>query len=64
MKYTYPYVYYAEPGPEKALFEYQQAQLEYEIEDLAWKLENIGSYDRGEIENQMDIAEKRRHTLL
>jgi len=57
-------VYYADPGPEKTLFEYQQAQLEVEIEDLAWKLEHPGGYQRGEIENQMDVAEKRRQTLL
>nr|CAB3222875.1 E3 ubiquitin-protein ligase ARIH2 [Phallusia mammillata] len=64
LQYTYPLVYYAEAGPEKTLFEYQQAQLEVEIEGLAWKLEHAGDYQRGEIENQMDVAEKRRQTLL
>lgn len=61
---TYPLAYYSPQGTEKELFEYQQAQLESVIEELSWKLEHAGSYQRGEIENQMDIAGKRRHTLL
>ena len=28
-------------------FEYQQAQLEAEIENLSWKVERADSYDRG-----------------
>ena len=64
LQYTYPYAYYLQPGPRKSLFEYQQAQLELEIEDLSWKIERAESTDRGDLENQMDIAEKRRITLL
>ena len=64
MHYTYPLAYYAGGGSEKALFEYQQAQLEVEIEGLAWKLEHAGEYQRGEVENQMDVCEKRTQTLL
>lgn len=64
LQYTYPYVYYMESGPRKQLFEYQQAQLESEIEALSWKVERAETYDRGEMENQMDIAEKRRSILL
>lgn len=45
-------------------FEYQQAQLEAEIENLSWKVERAETTDRGDLENQMDIAEKRRTTLL
>lgn len=45
-------------------FDYQQAQLEAEIENLSWKIEHAETTDRGDIENQMDIAEKRRVTLL
>lgn len=45
-------------------FEYQQAQLEAEIEDLSWKIEHAETTNRGDLENQMDIAEKRRVTLL
>lgn len=41
-----------------------QAQLEAEIENLSWKIERAETTDRGELENQMDIAEKRRTTLL
>ena len=41
-------------------FEYQQAQLEAEIENLSWKIEHAETTDRGDLENQMDIAEKRR----
>ncbi|KAK9723182.1 Ariadne domain [Popillia japonica] len=64
LQYTYPYAYFMEPGPRKELFEYQQAQLEAEIENLSWKIERAETTDRGELENQMDIAEKRRTTLL
>ncbi|CAH1395377.1 unnamed protein product [Nezara viridula] len=53
-----------EPGPRKELFEYQQAQLEAEIENLSWKIEHAETTDRGDLENQIDIAEKRRTTLL
>ena len=63
IKYTYPFAYYMEDG-RKELFEYQQAQLEREIENLSWKLEREELYKRGDFENQMDIAEKRRRTLL
>ncbi|KAK2509610.1 hypothetical protein MC885_002710 [Smutsia gigantea] len=45
-------------------FEYQQAQLEAEIENLSWKVERADSYDRGDLENQMHVAEQRRRTLL
>lgn len=45
-------------------FEYQQAQLEAEIENLSWKVERAEMTDRGDLENQMDIVEKRRTTLL
>lgn len=64
LQYTYPYAYYMEPGSRKQLFEYQQAQLEAEIENLSWKVERAETTDRGDLENQMDIAEKRRATLL
>lgn len=64
LQYTYPYAYFMEPGPRKQLFEYQQAQLEAEIENLSWKIERAETTDRGDLENQMDIAEKRRTTLL
>lgn len=64
LQYTYPYAYYMEPGPRKELFEYQQATLEAEIENLSWKVERAETTDRGELENQMDVAEKRRSILL
>ncbi|XP_070558597.1 potential E3 ubiquitin-protein ligase ariadne-2-like [Ptychodera flava] len=64
LQYTYPYAYYMDSGPRKKLFEYQQAQLEAEIENLSWKVERAETTDRGDLENQMDIAEKRRQTLL
>ncbi|XP_069669657.1 potential E3 ubiquitin-protein ligase ariadne-2-like isoform X1 [Periplaneta americana] len=65
LQYTYPYAYYMEPGPRKELFEYQQAQLEAEIENLAWMIERTEtSIKHGDLENQMDIAEKRRMILL
>ncbi|MCL4122257.1 UNVERIFIED_CONTAM: hypothetical protein GTU68_003208 [Idotea baltica] len=61
---TYPFAYYLEPASRKDLFEYQQAQLEAEIENLSWKIERAEMTDRGDLENQMDIVEKRRTTLL
>lgn len=64
LQYTYPYAYYMEPGPRKELFEYQQATLEAEIENLSWKVERAETTDRGDLENQMDVAEKRRSILL
>ncbi|KAK3787917.1 hypothetical protein RRG08_008051 [Elysia crispata] len=64
LQYTYPYAYYMEKGSRKELFEYQQSQLESEVENLSWKVERAEIVDRGELENQMDIAEKRRQTLL
>lgn len=64
LQYTYPYAYYMECGPQKELFEFQQAALENEIENLAWKIENAETTDRGALENQMTIVEKRRTTLL
>lgn len=64
LQYTYPYAYYLEAGPRKELFEYQQATLEAEIEDLSWKLERAETTQRGDLGNQMAIAEKRRSTLL
>ena len=33
-------------------FEYQQAQLEAEIENLSWKVEHAETTDRGDLENQ------------
>jgi ariadne-2 len=36
--------------------EYQQAQLEKEIEELSWKVERAEHTDRGDLENQMHVA--------
>lgn len=41
-----------------------QARLESEIENLSWKFERAETTDRADLENQMDIAEKLRVTLL
>jgi len=64
LQFTYPYAYYLEKSSRKQLFEYQQAQLEAEVENLSWKVERAEITDRGDLENQMDIAEKRRLTLV
>ncbi|VDK75381.1 unnamed protein product [Litomosoides sigmodontis] len=64
LQYTYPYAYYMENGPRKQLFEYQQAQLEKEIEELSWKVERAESTERGDLETQMHVAECKRRTLL
>ncbi|KAF0296934.1 putative E3 ubiquitin-protein ligase ariadne-2 [Amphibalanus amphitrite] len=64
LQYTYPYAYYLEIGSRKALFEYQQAQLELDIEELSWKVERAETTDRGELENHMSRVEKSRTMLL
>ncbi|XP_055627944.1 potential E3 ubiquitin-protein ligase ariadne-2-like [Toxorhynchites rutilus septentrionalis] len=64
LQYTYPYAYYMETGPRKDLFEYQQSQLEAEIENLSWKIEHSETANRADFEKQMIIAEKRRTILL
>ncbi|KAL3114236.1 hypothetical protein niasHT_014080 [Heterodera trifolii] len=64
LQYTYPFAFYMEPSPQKELFEYQQAQLEKEIEELSWKVERAEHTDRAELENQMHVAELKRRTLL
>lgn len=38
--------------------------MEREIENLSWKVERAESTHRGELENQMNIAEQKRKTLL
>jgi len=64
LQYTYPFAYYLEFGSRKELFEYQQAQLEREIENLSWKVERAETVDRGDMESQMHVAEMKRRTLL
>ncbi|TMW39843.1 hypothetical protein DOY81_015077 [Sarcophaga bullata] len=67
LQYTYPYAYFMESGSRKDLFEYQQAQLEAEIENLSWKIERAETTDLGDLENQNYWTywlEKRRTTLL
>ncbi|KAK1339269.1 hypothetical protein QTO34_019949 [Cnephaeus nilssonii] len=60
LQYTYPCAYYMESGPREKLFEYQQAQLEAEIENLSWKMECADSDDRGDLGNQTTQTEQRR----
>ncbi|CAD5224848.1 unnamed protein product [Bursaphelenchus xylophilus] len=64
LQYTYPFAYYMDGDPRKELFQYQQAQLEKEIEELSWKVERAETTDRGDLENQMHVAEQKRRTLL
>jgi ariadne-2 len=64
LEYTYPFAFYLEAGQRKELFEYQQAQLEKEIEELSWKVERAESTDRADLEKQMHVAECKRRTLL
>ncbi|TKR77213.1 hypothetical protein L596_018226 [Steinernema carpocapsae] len=64
IKYTYPYAYYIEAGHRKDLFEYQQAQLEATIEDLAWKLEHVEETSQATLTAAMHAAEVKRQNLL
>jgi ariadne-2 len=45
-------------------FEYQQALLEKEVEELSWKVERAETTDRGDLETQMHVAEQKRRILL
>ncbi|KAG5448909.1 putative E3 ubiquitin-protein ligase ariadne-2 [Clonorchis sinensis] len=64
LKYTYPMAYFSEKLINKDLFEYQQAALEAEVEELAWKIERAEITDRAALQNAMDMCEKHRLTLL
>lgn len=64
LQYTYPYAYYMSKGARKELFEYQQAQLESAVEALSYDIERAVLDSRGDIENKMDVVEKRRLTLV
>jgi ariadne-2 len=48
----------------KPLFEYQQARLEYEVENLSWKVERAETTDIADIRQQMTTTEVNRLTLL
>lgn len=37
-------------------FEYQQAQLEAEIENLSWKVERADSYERGVVGGEVELS--------
>ncbi|EGT52814.1 hypothetical protein CAEBREN_16280 [Caenorhabditis brenneri] len=45
-------------------FEYQQAQLEKEVEELAWAVERAEVTARGALEAHMHRAEHKRQVLL
>ena len=64
LKYTYPYAYYMDDSNRKALFEYQQAQLEHEIENLSWKVERLETTSIADLMQQMTVSEVKRLTLL
>ncbi|WKY07133.1 hypothetical protein Q1695_006945 [Nippostrongylus brasiliensis] len=64
LQYTYPFAYFMENGARKLLFEYQQAQLEKEVEELAWAVERADSTARGALEAHMHRAEHKRASLL
>ncbi|CAP37079.2 Protein CBG19920 [Caenorhabditis briggsae] len=64
LQYTYPFAYYLTGSPRKNLFEYQQAQLEKEVEELAWAVERADGTARGALEAHMHRAEHKRQTLL
>ncbi|CAL8074279.1 unnamed protein product [Calicophoron daubneyi] len=64
LKYTYPCAYFSEKLERKDLFEYQQALLESEVEELSWKIEHAEITDRAALQNAMDVCEKHRLTLL
>uniref|UniRef100_T1J405 RBR-type E3 ubiquitin transferase n=1 Tax=Strigamia maritima TaxID=126957 RepID=T1J405_STRMM len=64
LKYAYVYAYYLDCLQRRDLFEYQQAQLEDEIEKLSWKIQTSETADRASFELQMAICESKRTVLL
>lgn len=64
LQHTYPLAYYLQSGPRKVLFEYQQAQLESDVEDLSWKIERAETTDRADLENHSSRVERSRSLLL
>lgn len=61
---SYTRYWYKAFKPLSLQFEYQQAQLELEIENLSWKVERAESTDVAELRQQMSTAEVKRLTLL
>ncbi|PAV70394.1 hypothetical protein WR25_06430 [Diploscapter pachys] len=64
LQYTYPFAYYMESSSSKNLFEYQQAQLEKDVEELAWDVERADSNSKSVLSSTMARAEHRRTVLL
>lgn len=62
LKFTYLHAYYMKDGPVKEIFEYQQAQLEEEIEKLWVSIEN--AYSEQVTSKHMRFAEKLNILLL
>ena len=54
------------PPPSPLQFEYQQAQVEREIENLSWMTERaeLDSVHVAELQQQMRLTEVQRQTLL
>lgn len=44
-------------------FEYQQAQLEAEIENLSWKVERADSYERGVVGGEGELSASDRGVI-
>lgn len=65
LQYTYPFAYFLPADDRrKAVFEFQQAEMEYAVEDLSYKLERADISERAAIANQKDIVEKQRRAVL
>lgn len=58
LTYTYVYAFYLEDGPEKALFEYQQAQLEFSTEELSMVIEGSTAMNAQAVMDKTAIAKK------
>ncbi|CAK9293171.1 unnamed protein product [Gordionus sp. m RMFG-2023] len=41
LQYSYPYLHFAPPNPQRYIFQKQLSQLEIELENLSWKLERV-----------------------
>ena len=64
LMHSYPHIYYLKQGPQKELVELAQSELEREVEELSFIVDNSQITDRADIELRMNVAEQRRINLL
>uniref|UniRef100_T1IWJ2 RING-type domain-containing protein n=1 Tax=Strigamia maritima TaxID=126957 RepID=T1IWJ2_STRMM len=64
LQFSYVLAYFMECGSRKELLEYQQAQLAAEIGKLSWQIQWAETTDRGSLEFNSSICDRKREMLL